>query len=350
MSTKLLITNFEIVKGKKKKKHIEYKLEVTENNNTRLVYRRYTQFKKLYGDLKKTFPKKKFSFPRKILFGNLKEKHIKERTKLLQSFLNIVISDRKFTNTISFKRFIGQDVKSFSRAIKQQSISSIQLDLNKNISKEILKLDGQIEIDFNLLSTVCEEKRSQSQMETLLDKKTCIHLLKQLGIQSKSSSKIFYKTVNSNQKSKMGIQKIFTSLIVFSSGKENQKIKLMFQIIDKNDEGTISIEDLSKMVSHLINFLYQYSRKEIGENEANSLMGNCFSENQEKTLNLDQFIKCSNQIGINNMLELRNFQESVDNSSDLEEKNENTKKSNNKEKKIKNQTQLTESSDSEILI
>ena len=71
------------------------------------IERRYSDFLKLYKELKKSFPEfmEKIEFPEKKMYGNLKDSLISHRSRLLQDFIQIIHENEDIRSSEIFKKF-----------------------------------------------------------------------------------------------------------------------------------------------------------------------------------------------------------------------------------------------------
>ena len=72
-----------------------------------IIERRYSEFFKLYKELKKLFPEvmEAIRFPEKKMYGNLKESLISDRCRLLQNFIRSIHENGDIRNSETFKKF-----------------------------------------------------------------------------------------------------------------------------------------------------------------------------------------------------------------------------------------------------
>jgi tetratricopeptide (TPR) repeat protein len=72
-----------------------------------IIERRYSEFLKLYKELKKSFPEfmESIKFPEKKIYGNLKTSLISERIRLLQDFVRKIHENEDIRNSEIFKTF-----------------------------------------------------------------------------------------------------------------------------------------------------------------------------------------------------------------------------------------------------
>ncbi|XP_028392833.1 sorting nexin-20-like [Dendronephthya gigantea] len=99
------------VVGHVRKRFALYTLTVTRtpglDSDKAVIERRYSQFLKLYKELKKVFPDfmGDIEFPEKKLIGNLKDTLVRERCRLLQSFIRNIHENKEIKNSEIFKKF-----------------------------------------------------------------------------------------------------------------------------------------------------------------------------------------------------------------------------------------------------
>ncbi|CAD8114831.1 unnamed protein product [Paramecium primaurelia] len=154
--THQVIKNIEIVSISKEKdnfslhkKHIvHYVIKITTDYFDYQIQRRYKQFLQLYEQLK---PKFEFcEFPQKKLFKSNKSEVVQERRKLLQKFLQTILSSLDQLKPIEFLQFIEIQQQFMRRGfdnIKLHGLSSDQFNLDSLLEPEFQKHQPQNDIE-----------------------------------------------------------------------------------------------------------------------------------------------------------------------------------------------------------
>merc|ERR1711933_643165 len=94
--TSVKVYSSRVVSPYKKKAFALYELEVIEGKDEWLPSKRYSEFYKLYEQMKKLGVKTKFIFPKKGIFYKSTDKQVMEdRKKKLTSYLNELLTDHE---------------------------------------------------------------------------------------------------------------------------------------------------------------------------------------------------------------------------------------------------------------
>lgn len=107
-STSASVENNEI--REEEKKFTVYKVVITSENDSWFVYRRYSEFYKLYEYLRKQVSGLQLKIPGKKLFGNnLDPQFIASRQEGLDMFLQQLMQDKKLLDLPDVRAFLGLD-------------------------------------------------------------------------------------------------------------------------------------------------------------------------------------------------------------------------------------------------
>ena len=145
-----------------RRKHVLYTLVVTKtpgvDSDKAIIERRYSEFSKLYKELKKSFPEfmEKIEFPEKRMYGNLKDSLIRERSRLLQEFIQKIHENEDVRNSDIFKTFfyissLQQGCKYICGGMFEQALNFL---LNGLHLQQKLALDSTNEVIATLCSIV----------------------------------------------------------------------------------------------------------------------------------------------------------------------------------------------------
>ncbi|KAK2814830.1 hypothetical protein Q7C36_023096 [Tachysurus vachellii] len=105
----------------KKKRYTVYKVMVRVGRHEWFVFRRYTEFDKLYNTLRKQFPGMNLKIPAKRIFGdNFDPEFIKQRRTGLHEFIQKIVSHPRLSN--------HPDVRDFLQMDKTQNVSDASED------------------------------------------------------------------------------------------------------------------------------------------------------------------------------------------------------------------------------
>uniref|UniRef100_H2Y5V0 Serum/glucocorticoid regulated kinase family member 3 n=1 Tax=Ciona savignyi TaxID=51511 RepID=H2Y5V0_CIOSA len=93
-----------------KKRYTVYKVQVNIGQDTWFVFRRYTEFDKLYNSLKKQFPHIVWKLPSKRIFGNnFDPQFIRQRRDGLNDFINTIVSNLDVLQFPDSRAFLALD-------------------------------------------------------------------------------------------------------------------------------------------------------------------------------------------------------------------------------------------------
>ena len=119
------------------------------------IERRYSDFFKLYKELKKSFPEfmETIEFPEKKIYGNLKESVISDRSRLLKNFISKIHENEDIKNSETFKTFfyissLQQGCKYICGGMFEQAVNFL---LNGLHLQQKLALDSTSEV----IATLC---------------------------------------------------------------------------------------------------------------------------------------------------------------------------------------------------
>ncbi|XP_030623258.1 serine/threonine-protein kinase Sgk3 [Chanos chanos] len=117
----------------KKKRYTVYKVMVNVGRHEWFVFRRYTEFDKLYNTLRKQFPSLNLKIPAKRIFGdNFDPEFIKQRRTGLHEFIQRIVSHPQLSNHPDVRDFLQMDkAKNFS------DVSEDEDDKNGSTSRNI---------------------------------------------------------------------------------------------------------------------------------------------------------------------------------------------------------------------
>ncbi|KAJ3434401.1 sorting nexin-29-related [Anaeramoeba flamelloides] len=305
MSIKIKIQNYEII-STIKKKHIDYKIVVEDKNEKKIIYRRYSEFSQLRLGLKKALPTTKFPFPGKKMFGNFKDKFIRDRISSLQEFLDSVVQNKKAQETLSFKRFIGA---ALSGKFKTKKIE-LEQDRTRTLHNFISQLKLNFFININQLEKfVPNKKNSQNGISDEYDLKKFTNLIKELGLNDLKKIEILYRAIKLQPSTTILARDILTCLLIFTIEKQEEKSTFLFNLYDIQQKGKITRNDVSHMIYHLLNFIYNYSNPQECEKETKKYLENFFSDNestQQNFVELEEFINRSIRFGFMDVIECTN--------------------------------------------
>uniref|UniRef100_A0A8B9R7Z9 Serine/threonine-protein kinase Sgk1 n=1 Tax=Astyanax mexicanus TaxID=7994 RepID=A0A8B9R7Z9_ASTMX len=132
----------------KKKRYTVYKVMVSVGRHEWFVFRRYTEFDKLYNTLKKQYPALNLKIPAKRIFGdNFDPEFIKQRRTGLHEFIQKIVSHPQLSN--------HPDVRDFLQMNKSKYFSDASED-----EEEVCKIIGLILVnsakptDFDFLKVI----------------------------------------------------------------------------------------------------------------------------------------------------------------------------------------------------
>jgi hypothetical protein len=79
------------------KPYISYTIHIAQDNIEWIIQKRYSQFYKLHTSITTAYPNVTLSstFPPKKFVGNMKQSHISQREKALQSWLSCILEEDK---------------------------------------------------------------------------------------------------------------------------------------------------------------------------------------------------------------------------------------------------------------
>uniref|UniRef100_A0A4W4F9W4 Serum/glucocorticoid regulated kinase family member 3 n=1 Tax=Electrophorus electricus TaxID=8005 RepID=A0A4W4F9W4_ELEEL len=106
----------------KKKRYTVYKVMVSVGRHEWFVFRRYTEFDKLYNTLKKQYPALNLKIPAKRIFGdNFDPEFIKQRRTGLHEFIQKIVSHPQLSHHPDVRDFLQMDkCKNFSDASEDE--------------------------------------------------------------------------------------------------------------------------------------------------------------------------------------------------------------------------------------
>ncbi|KAL2085180.1 hypothetical protein ACEWY4_018500 [Coilia grayii] len=119
----------------KKKRYTVYKVMVTVGRHEWFVFRRYTEFDKLYNTLKKQFPSQNLKIPAKRIFGdNFDPEFIKQRRTGLNEFIQRIVSHPQLSSHVDVRAFLQMDkFKNFSDASEDEDEKNNTTSRNINL-------------------------------------------------------------------------------------------------------------------------------------------------------------------------------------------------------------------------
>ncbi|EGD72874.1 AGC/SGK protein kinase [Salpingoeca rosetta] len=106
------------------KRFTVYKLELVAGSQRMTVYHRYSEFRELYEMLRDKYPKEKFKFPSKRIFGKFDQDFIQTRKQGLQEFVQKIISIPSIAFDPVVQKFLTDTPRHGRQPQRHTSISS----------------------------------------------------------------------------------------------------------------------------------------------------------------------------------------------------------------------------------
>ncbi|KAG5678702.1 hypothetical protein PVAND_008350 [Polypedilum vanderplanki] len=165
---KIPIIGYEVMEERSRFTIFKLRIENYEKNNFYLVLRRFTDFTRLYTKLRQSFPHINLFLPKKKWFGNnFSAGFLDSRINGLQTFINIILSNKELRNSSIVREFFCLDEPPlYSESIEECKI--IFEAQEETIAHLKMQIKAKDEMIANLTQILNIERQQNEYLKSLL--------------------------------------------------------------------------------------------------------------------------------------------------------------------------------------